>query len=57
MSGSLHQRLWALSLDMEQIGYDLVRMGGEPADHGVELIGAAGMCRSWADGIEQETRP
>jgi hypothetical protein len=25
--------------------------------HGAKLIGAAGMCRAWADGIEQETQP
>jgi hypothetical protein len=52
MSRSLPQRLRSLSLDMEQIGDELVRMGGEPAGHGAELIEAAGMCRVWSDGIE-----
>jgi hypothetical protein len=37
----------------EVFGGELVRMGGEPADHGAELIGASGMCCAWADGIEE----
>ena len=49
---TMPERLRSLSINMTQIGMDLTRMGGEPAEHGVELIGAAGMCPTWADGID-----
>jgi hypothetical protein len=53
-AADLAARLRRLADDMRDVGEDMVDLGGFGgcmAEHGVELIGAAGMALDWAEAI------
>lgn len=54
----LPQRLRELSASMLDLGIDMEYIGGldEIGAHGVELQGAARIARTWADGIDVESK-
>ena len=54
------QKIWIvdalenLATQMKIIGNEMRRFGGETAEHGIELIGAANIAANWAKNVGKE---
>ena len=43
-----------VAMNMETLGAAMENYGGDVAAHGIEMLGAARIAKTWADGMESE---